>query len=146
LHKGCFSISELSKEFGISSRTIRYYEEKNLFSPLRTKGYQRIYSKKDRVRLKLILRGKKFGLKLYQIKEILGLYNVDLNKVEQMEKALQYGCLHLEQLKKRISELKSLEKELIGYGKEISKELKIKSNHYPEANKLIKQFISISKR
>jgi len=136
----------LSKELGISSRTIRYYEEKDLFSPLRTKGYQRIYSKRDRVRLKLILRGKKFGLKLDEIKEILGLYNVDLNKVNQMKKALQYGCLYLEQLKKRISELKSLEKELIGYGIEISKGLKAKSNSNPEDKKLIKQFINISKR
>ena len=59
-----FSISELAQEFDISSRTIRFYEEKGLIAPRRTKGNQRRYTAKDRFRLKWIIRGKRFGYSL----------------------------------------------------------------------------------
>jgi len=59
-----YSISELARELDISPRTIRFYEEKRLISPKRNKANQRIYSKRDRARLKLILRGKRFGYAL----------------------------------------------------------------------------------
>ena len=62
-----FSISQLAQEFNISTRTIRFYEEKGLLLPLRKKGGQRSFNKKDRTRLKLILRGKHFGLSLDEI-------------------------------------------------------------------------------
>jgi len=59
-----YSISELADELDISTRAIRFYEEKGLISPKRTKGNHRIYSKRDRTRLKLILRGKRLGYSL----------------------------------------------------------------------------------
>ena len=65
-----FSISNLAQEFGITTRTIRFYEEKGLLSPSRS-GSSRIYSPADRVKLKLILRGKRLGLTLEEITEAL---------------------------------------------------------------------------
>ena len=62
MKKTTYSISDLSAEFGITSRSIRFYEEKKLIQPDRTAGNQRRYTKQDRIRLKLILRGKAFWL------------------------------------------------------------------------------------
>ena len=67
-----YTISDLAEEFHISTRTIRFYEEKSLISPGRTKGNHRIYSRRDRARLRLILRGKRFGYTLEEIAETRG--------------------------------------------------------------------------
>jgi len=68
-----FSISDLSQEFGVTARTMRHYEEKGLLSPER-RGQHRIYHGGDRVRLQLILRGKRIGFSLDEISEIIALY------------------------------------------------------------------------
>ncbi len=70
----CYSISQLAKAFGITTRSIRHYEEKGLLRPAR-QGKQRIYTRGDRVRLQLILRGKRVGFSLDEIAEILDLYH-----------------------------------------------------------------------
>jgi len=88
-----FSISELAKEFAITTRAIRFYEEKGLLKPQRV-GNQRSYSAKDRVHLKLILRGKRLGMTLEEAAEIISLYDPTSNN--QAQKALL-----LEQLQKR---------------------------------------------
>ena len=62
-----YTISELAEEFDISARTIRYYEEINLIHPNRTENGHRIYTRRDRARLRLILRGKRFGFSLEEI-------------------------------------------------------------------------------
>jgi DNA-binding transcriptional MerR regulator len=69
-----YTISELSKEFGITTRSIRFYEDKGLLAPER-EGLKRIYSSHDRTWLKLILRGKRLGLALAEISQILDLYD-----------------------------------------------------------------------
>lgn len=69
-----FSISDLSREFDVTTRTIRFYEGEGLISPTR-RGQTRIYSARDRVRLRLILRGKRLGFSLSEIKEIIDLYD-----------------------------------------------------------------------
>ncbi len=79
-----FSISELANEFDITTRTIRFYEEKGLLSPTR-KGQQRVYSNRDRVRLKLILRGKRLGMTLEQAAEIISLYDPSEDNYKQQE-------------------------------------------------------------
>ena len=71
-----YSISELAKEFDITTRSIRFYEDQGLLTPQR-QGQTRIYSKRDRVRLKLILRGKRFGFSLEDIRQLLGMYDRD---------------------------------------------------------------------
>lgn len=68
------SIAELAKEFDVTTRTIRFYEAEGMISPER-RGSQRIYHPRDRVRLRLILRGKRLGLSLAEIREIIDLYD-----------------------------------------------------------------------
>ena len=87
-----YSISDLASEFCISSRSIRFYEEKGLINPDRTAGNQRRYTKKDRIRLKLILRGKRFGYSLDEIAKMIGLADVDVNEIDQIRQALTYGA------------------------------------------------------
>jgi len=108
----CFTISQLARELNISTRSIRYYEEKGLISPQRTQGNQRIYSRRDRARLKLILRGKHFGYDLNEIDEMIGHTNVDVDESEQIKKSLQYGEKKLSEIRDRITELEKLEQEL----------------------------------
>lgn len=78
------SISELSREFEITPRSIRHYEDKGLIKPSRN-GSQRIYSKGDRVRLQLILRGKRIGFSLAEIREIITLYNSPSGQQKQTQ-------------------------------------------------------------
>jgi len=107
-----FSISQLARALDISTRSIRFYEEKGLISPQRTKGNQRVYSKRDRARLKLILRGKRFGYNLTEIAEMIGLTNVNLDETEQIRKSLLYGEKKLIEINDRIRELQKLAQDL----------------------------------
>lgn len=78
-----YSISELAQEFGITTRTIRFYEEKGLVSPLR-EGQKRLYTPADRVRIKLILRGKRIGMTLDESAEVIDMYDPEHNNSEQL--------------------------------------------------------------
>lgn len=69
-----YSIADLSREFALTPRAIRYYEDQGLITPARA-GVQRIYSKRDRTRLKLTLRGKRLGLSLAEIRELIDMYD-----------------------------------------------------------------------
>ncbi len=73
-----WTISELADEHGISARTIRFYEDKGLLEPQRV-GANRVYNYKDRARLKLVLRGKRLGFSLEEVKEFIALYNTGLD-------------------------------------------------------------------
>jgi DNA-binding transcriptional MerR regulator len=108
-----YSISELAAELDISPRAIRFYEEKRLISPQRNKSNQRIYSRRDRARLKLILRGKRFGYTLDEIEEMIGMTDVNMSEVAQIEKSLAYGAKKLTELRSRIDELRLLEQDLL---------------------------------
>ncbi len=77
------TISELAKEFGITTRTIRFYEEKGLIQPLRD-GRKRLYSNADRVRIKLILRGKRIGMTLQECVDFIDMYDPEHNNAEQL--------------------------------------------------------------
>ena len=82
-----FTIGELSREFDVTLRTIRFYEDKGLLSPRRA-GTKRLYSRRDRARLKLILLGKKVGFSLAEIAEMLDLYDLKDGQVTQLRVAL----------------------------------------------------------
>lgn len=69
-----YSIADLSREFDLTPRAIRYYEDQGLIAPARA-GVQRIYGKRDRTRLKLTLRGKRLGLSLAEIRELIDMYD-----------------------------------------------------------------------
>lgn len=82
-----YSISDLAQEFGITARTIRFYEDQNLIRPRRI-GQARVYSVSDRARLAWILRGKRVGLTLADIGELLDMYDLDDNRVTQRRATL----------------------------------------------------------
>ena len=71
---GSFSISDLAREFEITPRTLRFYEDQGLVAPIRERG-KRVFSRRDRTRLKLALRGKRLGLSLAEIKELINMYD-----------------------------------------------------------------------
>ena len=110
--KKLLTISELAASLELSPSTIRYYEEKGLISPGRTPGNQRVYTLKDRARLKLILRGKRFGCSLTEIAEIIGLASTEISEVSQIEKSLAYAELKMVEVKERKLELDLMEKDI----------------------------------
>ena len=83
-----YSISQLAREFEVTPRTIRFYEDKGLLSPRRA-GTTRIYSGRDRVRLRLVLRGKRLGFSLREIAEIIDMYDSEPGEIGQLEYMLQ---------------------------------------------------------
>jgi DNA-binding transcriptional MerR regulator len=107
-----YTISQLSQEFDISTRTIRYYEERGLITPIRTETGQRIYTKKDRAVLKLILRGKRFGFSLEEIQEMIQLFDKDRTGKKQLEKTIEYGEQKLKEVNEKISDLMQLKHEM----------------------------------
>jgi DNA-binding transcriptional MerR regulator len=114
-----FSISDLADELDISTRAIRFYEEKGLIVPKRTKGNHRIYSRRDRARLKLILRGKRLGYSLEEIAEMIGLANINMEEEEQLKKSLSYGKKKLKEINQRMEELQVLKEDLLAIQQKI---------------------------
>jgi len=82
-----YSISDLAHEFGITTRTIRFYEDKSLLAPTR-KGQTRVFSSAERIKLKLILRGKRLGLSLDESREIIHMYSPGKSNAAQLEQLL----------------------------------------------------------
>lgn len=82
-----YSISELAEEFGVTTRTIRFYEEKGLIHP-RREGQKRLYTPADRVRIKLILRGKRIGMSLQESVELIDMYDPEHNNRDQLHSLL----------------------------------------------------------
>jgi DNA-binding transcriptional MerR regulator len=114
-----YTIADLAREFDVSKRSIRFYEEKNLISPRRTKGNYRLYSKRDRRRLRLILRGKRFGYTLDEIAEIIGFNDVDFDEKDQIRKAIEFGAKKIGDIRDRINELQLLENEMLELGQRL---------------------------
>ena len=119
-----YTISDLAKEFDVSTRTIRYYEEVGLLYPLeRQEGKQRLYDRKTRARLKLILRGKKFGFSLEEIKEMIELYEVDHTEKEQLKRTIEYGDKKIKEIDERIEDLVRLKEEMLNLRAEFMNKL-----------------------
>ncbi|MBC2716859.1 MAG: MerR family DNA-binding transcriptional regulator [Desulfobacteraceae bacterium] len=126
-----YTISELADELDISTRAIRFYEEKGLILPKRTKGNHRVYNKRDRARLKLILRGKRLGYSLEEISEMIGLANFNMEEEQQLKKTFTYGKKKLIEINERMQELQILKEDLLAIQQKISnrmEELKIKNS------------------
>lgn len=98
------SVTELANELGITPRAIRFYETKGLIKPQRA-GTTRVYTYRDRARMQLILRGKRLGFTLADIREYLDIYDVDPSKVQQVK-------LLLEKVERRINELEQQHEDL----------------------------------
>ncbi len=80
-----YTITELAREFGLTTRAIRFYEDHGLIAPTRS-GRNRVYSNRDKVRLKLTLRGKRLGLSLSEIRELIDMYDAAKDERAQVEK------------------------------------------------------------
>ena len=118
-----FTISQLSKEFAITTRSIRFYEDQGLLSPQRD-GQKRIYSSHDRTWLKLICRGKRLGLSLAEIRQILDMYDSSasnndqqllafIDKIKLRKAALEQQMLDISALKKELDEAEKLYKKTL---------------------------------
>ncbi|QFZ83146.1 MerR family transcriptional regulator [Variovorax paradoxus] len=101
-----FTISQLAKEFDLTTRAIRFYEDMGLLSPERA-GLQRVYSARDRARLTLTLRAKRLGLTLVEAKDILDMYDSPRDTVPQLEKFLGVLGSHRAQLEAQLAELQA---------------------------------------
>ncbi len=108
-----YAITELAQEFDISTRTIRFYESKGLLKPDRV-GTTRVFRRRDRTRLLLILRGKRLGFSLKEISEYLELYDADGTKTAQTQHLLNRVNSRLDQLKSQRDDLENAIAELEG--------------------------------
>ena len=106
-----YSISELAKEFDITTRTIRFYEDKGLLCPTRN-GQTRIYSGGDRTVLKLILRGKRLGFSLEQSGEIINMYDPSNDNAEQLTALLESIRAKRKQLEQQLHDIEIMMLEL----------------------------------
>jgi DNA-binding transcriptional MerR regulator len=114
-----YSISELAHEFDVTPRTIRYYEDEGLLTPLR-EGQTRIYSHRDKIRLKLTLRGKRLGFSLAEIRELFDMYDTDKSSKNQLNSMISLieskrSALHqqLEDIQMVMAELEAAEQRCV---------------------------------
>jgi DNA-binding transcriptional MerR regulator len=99
-----FRIGDLAAEFGVTLRTLRFYEDKGLLNPRRN-GVTRLYSRRDRARLKLILLGKRLGFSLDEVRKMIELYDPRGKNETQLKVALEKGTGQLQALKRQRDEL-----------------------------------------
>ncbi len=104
-----YTISDLAKEFDLTTRAMRFYEDMGLLQPERTgpAGRNRIYSARDRTRLRLTLRAKRLGLSLTEAKEIIDLYDSPRDTGVQLRKFLDVLAVHRKQLEEQLADLQA---------------------------------------
>ena len=138
-----YSIGSLAAEFGLTARSIRFYEDAGLLSPAR-EGQHRIYTYKDRGRLNLICRGKRLGFSLAEIKEFISLYDVDDgNLVDQMRFGLRLARERIASLERQrqdveqtLFELRQIEHDLVAHLREVGSHPDDPSQEQYEINRL----------
>lgn len=104
-----YSISDLAREFDLTTRAMRFYEDMGLLQPSRSGpgGRNRVYSGRDRTRLKLTLRAKRLGLSLTEAKEIIDLYDSPRDTGVQLQKFLEVLAKHQQQLESQMTDLQA---------------------------------------
>tara|TARA_R110002050_G_scaffold300623_2_gene471068 strand:+ start:93 stop:497 length:405 start_codon:yes stop_codon:yes gene_type:complete len=102
-----YSIGELSKEFDITTRSIRFYEDQGLLTPTRN-GQTRIYNQRDRVRLKLILRGKRLGFSLAETGRLFELYDADKSSAKQLTSMMELINQKKNDLKQQLNDINAV--------------------------------------
>jgi DNA-binding transcriptional MerR regulator len=118
-----FSISELAREFDVTPRAIRFYEDQGLISPRRD-GQRRIYATRDRTRLKLTLRGKRLGLSLSEIRELIDMYEPGQDERPQLERFLAVLESHRASLLQQRADIEAQLSEIQTFEKRVRKRLK----------------------
>ncbi|WP_335986631.1 MerR family DNA-binding transcriptional regulator [Spongiibacter tropicus] len=106
-----YSISELASEFDITTRSIRFYEEKGLLRPTRN-GQTRIYSAADRTKLRLILRGKRLGLSLEESRDIIEMYDPQRDNSPQLQRLIDKIREKREMLQRQLRDIETLLQDL----------------------------------
>lgn len=103
-----YTISELAREFDITPRTIRFYEDQGLLSPERAGagGRQRVYSQRDRTRLKLTLRGKRLGLSLQEVRALVDMYESPADTAQQLTRFLSVLLEHRRHLERQLDDIR----------------------------------------
>jgi DNA-binding transcriptional MerR regulator len=99
-----FTITELAQEFDITPRAIRFYEDVGLLTPARA-GRNRVYTHRDRTRLKLTLRGKRLGLSLQEVKQLVDMYESPADTTQQLQAFLQVLQEHRSQLEQQLDDI-----------------------------------------
>ena len=115
------TIGEMCAEFGVTPRTLRFYEAKELITPRRV-GTRRLYTRRCRARLKLILQGKRFGFSLEEIRQLLNLYDIDDQQQTQISRTYALGLERLQAMEAQRSELDAAITELrqqLAWGEQI---------------------------
>jgi DNA-binding transcriptional MerR regulator len=105
-NRDLFAIADLAREFGISTRAIRFYEAKGLLNPERV-GATRVFRRRDRARLMLILRGKRLGFSLRDISEYLSLYDADRTQTTQVQRLVEMVDKRLVLLENQMTDLQT---------------------------------------
>jgi DNA-binding transcriptional MerR regulator len=115
-----FSISDLAKEFDLTTRAIRFYEDMGLLEPERSGpgGRNRVYSSRDRTRLKLTLRAKRLGLSLVEAKELIDMYETPRDTGPQLKKFMVVLAEHRQQLESQLADLHATLEEVKTHEKE----------------------------
>ena len=118
-----FSISDLAREFDVTPRAIRFYEDQGLLAP-RREGQRRIYTPRDHTRLKLTLRGKRLGLSLSEIRELIDMYEPGRDERPQLARFLAVLAAHKASLLQQQADIEAQLSELQAFEKRVRKQLK----------------------
>jgi len=118
-----FSISELAREFDVTPRAIRFYEDQGLLAPRRV-GQRRIYTPRDRTRLKLTLRGKRLGLTLSEIRELIDMYEPGRDARPQLQRFLAVLEEHKASLLQQRADIEAQLSEIQAFESRVKKQLK----------------------
>ena len=126
-----YGIAELAREFGVTPRTIRFYEAEGMLSPARD-GQRRVYRPRDRTRLKLILRGRRLGFSLAEVREIVDLYDAPPGEAGQLEFLVEKIAARRAELEAKRADIDASLDDLQAVGRNCRKRLKILENKVPK--------------
>ncbi|MEP7140460.1 MAG: MerR family DNA-binding transcriptional regulator [Caldimonas sp.] len=120
------TIGELAQEFGLTTRAIRFYEDCGLLAPARSGG-QRVYTARDRARLTLTLRGKRLGLKLAEVKELVDMYETQRDSQSQLRRFVDVLARQRSELEARLEDLRATLDEVLAHEASARRMLKARS-------------------
>ena len=117
-----FAISDLAREFGITPRTIRFWEDQGILAPER-EGSKRVFTRRDRARLKMALRGKRLGLSLAEIKDLIGMYSGSEDETPQLIECLRVMSKRREALEQQREDIEAMLAEISQFEQQCQREL-----------------------
>lgn len=123
-----FTISDLAREFGITPRTIRFWEDQGILAPER-EGSKRIFTRRDRARLKMALRGKRLGLSLAEIKDLIGMYTSTEDETPQLLECLRVISKRREALEQQREDIEAMLTEIGQFERQCQEELARRSEN-----------------